>query len=328
MSAKPAVQERMSEAQYRASTGLSYSALKDLAISPLRFWYWHINPDRPTDEPTREMVIGSALHCRVLQPKEFERRYAKEFQVEAHHLVTMDHLREWLRDRGETPKGTTKDKLVSQVHAIDPSAPVADVLREFHKAEHDGKKLLKADDWQRIESMAASLLAEPKMQEILSEGEAEVPLFVTDSETGVVLKGLLDWVAPTFTADLKTFTQKREKSIDKSIADAIWYEKYHWQAWWYANIRREIEGVRNENHAFQHIIPFVESDEPHEVRIRVLRPKLLGEVSMLWETARRECRDLIRLYAECLEKFGDKPWRDPQKAEPLYDQDVPGLPWS
>jgi hypothetical protein len=31
----------------------------------------------------------------------------------------------------------------------------------------------------------------------------------------------------------------------------------------------------------------------------------------------------MRVYAECMEKFGDKPWRTPRTIEALYDEDLP-----
>jgi hypothetical protein len=67
---------------------------------------------------------------------------------------------------------------------------------------------------------------------------------------------------------------------------------------------------------------FVESDQPHEVRIRQLMPKVGGEVNMYWEHARIEVRDLIRKYANCLVRFGGSPWRDQQEIQALTDEDV------
>jgi hypothetical protein len=50
-----------SASDYFASEGLSQSGLKDLAISPYRYWYLNINPDRPERKETPEMRFGSAL---------------------------------------------------------------------------------------------------------------------------------------------------------------------------------------------------------------------------------------------------------------------------
>lgn len=70
---------------------------------------------------------------------------------------------------------------------------------------------------------------------------------------------------------------------------------------------------------------FVESDEPHEVRLRELRAKVGGEVNLYWERARIEVRMLINTYAEYSERFGVKPWRDACEITPLEDQEMPGV---
>jgi len=52
----------ISEAEYRPMQGLSFSAMKHLAVSPLRYWYMEVNPQRPIEESTMEQNIGSAIH--------------------------------------------------------------------------------------------------------------------------------------------------------------------------------------------------------------------------------------------------------------------------
>lgn len=323
----------MTEREYRGLPGLSNSAMKDLAISPLRFWHKHINPEQPADEPTPEMQFGSALHCAVLEPDAFLDRYACEVSAEDYPgcLVTMEDLRAWVRDHGHTPKGTRKQDVIAQVQALAADLPndappvhIFDVIERQQFAANQGKVTFKKADWLRIYRAAASLQSEPRVREIMREGAAEVPMFATDELTGVRLKARMDWVAPDCILDLKTFSQKRGKSIDKSIADAIFYEGYYRQAYLYSLIRGWPKTFGGE-----FVIAFVESEEPHEVRIRSLRPKVGGEVCLYWERARIEVRELIRLFDECVRHFGiDKPWRYAQEIDPLTDEDMKAMVWS
>lgn len=311
----------MNDAAYFAADGLSNSMLKDLAVSPLRFWFKNINPDRPADEPTAAMQIGSAIHCAVLEPGAFDSRYACEVIPPEGCLVTIDDLRTWIRDHGQTPKGTRKAEVIEQVRRIDPGVPILEELEREHQELHAGKVIFKADDWARIDGACAALLDEPCLESILSAGgKPEAAIFVKDVETGVLLKGKLDWLAPTLTLDLKTFTQKRDSSINKSIADAIWYEQYHRQAYFYALLRgwpTDFDGT--------FVIAFVESDPPHEVRVKELTPSRHGSQNLFWESARHEVRHLIRLYSQCKARFGDRPWREPREVDPLYDEEIPQL---
>jgi len=312
---------------YFEVAALSQSGMKDLEVSPLRYWHLHINPNRPAEESTPEMNLGGALHCAVLESEEaFDQRFAREITPEDYPgcLVTIEDMRQWLRDRAVAPKGSRKDEVVAQVLAVDPEAPVFQVLERQHYAQTKGKTMLKPDQWTRLAAMAHSLNHEPRLQKIFAEGgQAEVELFAKDPGTGVSLKAKLDWVSPKRIVDLKTFVQKRGKSIDRSVADAIYYEHYYRQAYLYDMIRRLATGDGHQQ--FEFIMAFVESEPPHEVRLKALYPKSGGSVNLYWERARLECRDLIYLYADCLKKYGDKPWRSDQEIVTLVDEDIPQL---
>ncbi len=312
----------MPDEAYFAAPGLSQSGMKDLAVSPLRFWHWNINPKRPKEDPTKYMDFGSALHCAVLEPDKLDERYACDIHEDdyADCLVTMDDLRVWLKDKGHLPKGKLKAELIAQVQSLDANWPILDVLQAQHEKATAGKLVFKRSDWERLGAAAHALRSEPKLAEILSDpdGQAEMATFTTDERTGVELKGKMDWVLPKLTVDIKTFSQKSGKSIDRSIADAIYYEGYYRQAAFYAILRGWPEEYSGE-----FLIPFVESEPPHEVRLRVLRPKTRGESHLYWDRARIEIRGMIDLYAECVEQFGDRPWRWAQEMTDLSDEELP-----
>lgn len=311
---------QLSNEDYRALPGLSYSGLKDLAISPMRYWAKHVDPERVKPEPTPEMQFGSALHCAILEPSKFGDRYACELIPPDNCLDTMEELRTFLKNCGVTPKGTRKADVIAQVQAFAPEVAILDVIQKEHLAENVGKVIFKAEDWQRLKGAVNALGEEPHVNQILSEGQAEVALFSVDEETGVRLKGKVDWLTPKLNLDLKTFTQKRGRDIDRSITDAIFYEKYYMQAFFYALLRgwpKEFDGTT--------VIPFVESDAPNEVRIRRLQPKSAFQPNAYWTRALLEVRGLIRTYAECVAQFGERPWKYAQEISSLVDEEMPQL---
>ena len=318
--------EQIPNSEYFAIQALSNSGMKDLAISPMRYWFRHVNPERQEREETAAMKLGSALHCAVLEGDTvFDSRYAaaidpSDFPV---CLDTIADIRGWITDQGQEPKGTRKDEVIDQalglMSMLGVSVPILDHEKRIHAAKHDGKTILTPEEWRRVCGMARALTNEPVIQEILSDGRPEVAYVVEDPETGVKLKAKMDWVRPGMTFDLKSFSQSRGKSIDKSVADAIYYEGYHRQACMYDHIRTIAEGGES-----GFIFGFIESEEPHEARI----VQVQDAGNLYWQMAKVEVRALIRLYAECWQKFGDKPWRTEQQVELLEDEDLKGLSYA
>lgn len=309
----------MTEEEYRAAPGLSQSALKDLAVSPLRFYHKQIRPDREPEEPTPYMIFGSAVGCALLEgPEAFLNRYAQWASAEDYPgcLVTIADIRAWIQGKGMAPKGTKKEDVINQALAIDPAVPILEVIEKRNAARNAGKQMLSKEDWVRVGTAVDALMEEPKIRTILESGSPEVPMFRMDPETGVLLKAKMDWVKPNLIMDVKTFTQKRGKSIDQSVADAIFYERYHWQAYFYSKVR----GLAENGWKGDFVIALVESEEPHEVRIKALRPD-----NLYWNTARFEVNQLIELYADCINRFGESPWRDAQLVGLLQDEDIPQL---
>jgi len=309
-------------AEYQETPGLSVSGMKHLAVSPLRYWFLRINPDRPEEEETPYLRFGSALHCAVLEPGEFDNRYARKLQKDEIEglLVTVEDLREYCSSKGIISKARRKDEIIEAVLRHDPTAPVWDVMEMQYAEANAGKILLSADEWERVAGASEAVRCEPKLQPILADGIPEACLFAKDPATGVSLKGRADWLAPGITVDLKTFTQQRGKSIDKAVNDAIFYEKYHWQAWVYTHLLQLSSG----NKQRRYLNVFVESEKPHEIRLRELRPSW-GEPNFYWERAGFECRELMEAYSHYSKKFGTRPWREEAELVHLIDEHMPQI---
>lgn len=329
MQVTDAVSVGMPAEQYHASRGLSNSGLSDLAVSPLRYWYLHVNPNRPKEEPTPAMQFGSALHCAVLEPSKLDSQYCQKFDGEDIEgcLVTMDDLRGWLKDQGIQPKGTRKADVIAQVQSVDANVPILDVLKEAHDARHAGKVQFNRETWMRIGGAAQALRDEPRMREFLKEGKAEQSFFV-ESVEGVPLRSRMDWINDALTLDLKTLSAHRGRPFDRMVSEAIWYEGYYRTAYFYSLVRALASGdrdIKGPQRAPKFALAFVESEPPHEVRIREVRPIEAGSASLLWERARVEVQTYIGVYKEYMDKFGEKPWRYAQESEALVDEEFPAL---
>lgn len=73
MLVKPGVYHNISNEDYHAGPGVSKSQLDDVALNPA-IYKWR--KDAPVDpEKTAALDMGSALHCMLLEPGEFDKRY-------------------------------------------------------------------------------------------------------------------------------------------------------------------------------------------------------------------------------------------------------------
>ncbi len=309
---------------YFAEAGLSFSAMKDLAISPMRYWYQHRSGLAPERKETPEMRFGSAVHCAVLEPDQFDARYARAFEPTGDGwLFTASDIKERLAELGLKTSGL-KDELIERLLQVAPDSLIVDVEAKHHAIGNADKIILPPNDYDRCVNCAGLLRSEPAVAAILAEGWPEVAMFARDPETEVMLKGKADWVSPHCTLDVKTFQLKRTTTIDQAVMDAFWYEGYYKQAYTYMHLRSLLPNEKA-SHKQVFVFAFVESEPPHEVRLIEIRP---SQCPVLWERAKYEVHTLIRTYAMYAAKFGNNPWREPAEICGLIDDEVRQLAFS
>lgn len=343
---EPGIYASMPEEEYHAAAGLSCSGMKQLAVSPLNYWHHNLNPDRQPPEETYPQRFGKAVHCRLLEPARFSQSYAVKRTPEDYPgcLVTADDMKAWLAEQGLPATAKKKQELIDRIMAQGSYPPIWDLLRD----DQGDAVLLNRDEMAALDHLAAVVDADPYASAALSGGLPEVSFFVREPETGVVLKARMDYVRPSATFDLKTFSNARGKRTDKAVFDAIYYENYHLQAVAYHTIRdlarqQYLAGdigahgvdegwlkafLDHDHHGFGFI--FVESSAPFDMRIVQLRRSEFPDAdpNVYWQTAAMQIAGLTAIYAECMEKYGDRPWREPLPPRVLQDTDIPQLMFS
>jgi hypothetical protein len=203
--------------------------------------------------------------------------------------------------------------------AIDPTVEIWDAINERWNEAAGGREILKSYDYERVFACAAALTREPFIEKMLADGKPETPLFW--EHDGVPMKAKLDWISGNgWILDPKSFTARRGKSIDESVASAILYEFYYRQAFIYHSGYKANFGTSP-----RCFWVFVESEEPHEVRIRELKPGNSGTANVYWQRAQIEVRHFCRVWREHMNEFGLNPWRRDQESAELLDEEMPGL---
>ena len=165
----------MSNADYHAHDSISKSGLDLIARSPAHFRY------QEKREPTRAMVIGSALHAAVLEPELFASQY--------------------MLLRNVTDRRASEYKQAVAVHG-------ADFVLTGSEADY-------------VAGMQETVRSHPYAGRVLSDpGRAELSVITTDPVTGVAVRCRFDWLTDAGKpVDLKTTLDARPDAFARSVAN-------------------------------------------------------------------------------------------------------------
>lgn len=155
---------------YHAGPGVSKSQLDDIADTPALYLWRKNSPVDP--EKTKTLDIGTAFHCRVLEPEEFDKRF----------IVAPEFNR-------RTNAGKEEEKAF---------------LEEYSST---GKTVITAAEGRKIELMYQSVLALPLGQWLVeSTGYCESSIYWEDPETGILCRCRPDKIIPEYhwIMDVKT----------------------------------------------------------------------------------------------------------------------------
>lgn len=197
---------------YLADRALSGSAFKRLLTDP-GGWRWE-RPDNPlwTEAESRPRLRGSAAHCAILEGiAEYEARYALEPQPPEGAIVTVEHVRDWLRPhKARAPKEVkltgSRDELIDQARAIaEANGLEFELWEDARERLVAGRTPIAADDDTYVRLIERFIRRDPNLSPLVSNGFPELSIFW--SEQGLRFKSRLDYLNATAILDLKTYGQ-------------------------------------------------------------------------------------------------------------------------
>lgn len=163
---------------YHKSTAINRSRLFRVSKSPEWFRYCEDNPP----EKTRALVVGNAFHSLVLEPNEFEKRYA---------VIPKLDMR------------TAEGKAYKQ------------------QLESEQRELLTADEFETICGMRDSVMQNEIARKLLTGADIETSIYWTDEITGEQCKARPDIFHSskdtTIIVDLKSCTSADTETFKKEV---------------------------------------------------------------------------------------------------------------
>lgn len=185
---------------YHSHPALSQSEIKLAAEKSPR----HLSHQRRHPRPaTDSMKLGTAAHCAILEPMEFEKRYFA------------------------APKA---DRRTKEGKAVWTAA------EEW--AKESGVELLTEGEYESAMEMFAAVREDRDVSRLLENGVAERACF--GHLYGGSAKALLDYYRPKTheIVDLKSTRSAARHHFERDIRSY----RYHWQACWYTDLVRELTG--------------------------------------------------------------------------------------
>ncbi|HIB3793098.1 TPA: exodeoxyribonuclease VIII [Escherichia coli] len=173
---EPGIYYGISNENYHAGPGVSKSQLDDIADTPA-LYLWRKNAPVDTTK-TKTLDLGTAFHCRVLEPEEFSNRF----------IVAPEFNR-------RTNAGKEEKAFLMECAST-------------------GKTVITAEEGRKIELMYQRVMALPLGQWLVeSAGHAESSIYWEDPETGILCRCRPDKIIPEFhwimdvktTADIQRF---------------------------------------------------------------------------------------------------------------------------
>jgi exodeoxyribonuclease VIII len=165
---------------YHASAGISRSGITEFKKSPLHYWQAYLAPNRIKKSPTPSMILGDAVHTKLLEPDLFDERF-----------------------------------IVSQRY--DGRTKIGKASKELFEMSAAGKSILDSDQYITLEAICNEVDKHPLIPRLLKDAKIERSLYWIDSETELLCKARPDVLTPKYIIDVKTTADSSYEAFMWSI---------------------------------------------------------------------------------------------------------------
>ena len=216
--------------------------------------------------------------------------------TEAKRILEAPAVLKWYRDNPQPPKatydlghvvhslvlGTGLDVYVHDWTDMRTKAAKEDVA----DARDRGEVPIKRADFEQMQAVADAVLTHPVAGPIFEKGTPEQSIYATDPQTGVWMRGRVDWATEDALVDLKTSTTAIPNEWSRQAASL----EYAVQREFYRQIWEQITGEADRQ--FLHVV--VSKTEPYLVAVM--------EMDLDFEAVgKSKVRRALDLYKRCLD---------------------------
>ena len=207
--------------KYHQAPGLSSGAIRTFyRRSPLHYYHHYVLHDIDRKE-SEAMLLGTLVHCLVLESDTFEQRYQKELDQSDYPdaLRTVVDLKKYC-EKNLLPTSGHKSDLIDRVHEHDNTVPIWDLML-FKQKDQTRREVIKGQLWDRARRMRDGVFANASVSRLFAEGKPEVSVWGEHEVTGQLTKCRCDWLRDNdgVVIDLKTCACASPEAFSKACAD-------------------------------------------------------------------------------------------------------------
>jgi len=294
----PGIHQGLPNDNYHLSDGISSTGIKRTLVSSLHFkdkydQAQELQAKGLPQATTPTLEFGNKYHELILEPELFAEHYMGPVDqaLLKGALNTVPELKEACKELG-LKVGGSRGELITRLKEADPAVRI---YEEVLANACGDKTIIDDEDWERLMGMQKRLKEHKTIGHLFDEGQAEVSVYWTDKETGVLCKIRPDWVKPIDAVDGHQHMLIDLKSaIDAShdgFERAVYNFGYHISAAMYLEGWEEVTGEDLSGY-------FLFTAQEH-FRPYALAPYPIDDDALA--IGKKRFHEALRIYAACLE---------------------------
>ena len=165
------------------------------------------------EQPKKKVLdFGIWSHAMMLEPERFSTAYARDFDASIYESIMTkgQDYKDWLKERGMKVSGTNAE-LIERILESGESVHIEDVEREKFREALPGRDFIPCADFDKIELMRHSLMADPDTAAMFKGGFSEHSLVSDEFKGRPDLMTLAEWLLnykTTMDAETEKFGRK------------------------------------------------------------------------------------------------------------------------
>lgn len=270
----------------------SYQELPQRSGSFLHKMYIHSAAKaRFGDQPKAKVLdFGIWSHAMMLEPARFAEEYARDFDASVYESIMTkgQDYKDWLKERGLKVSGTNAE-MVERIIETGEKVHIEDVERDLFRAAMPGREFIPVADFDKIEAMRHSLMADPDNRAMFEGGFSELSIVSDEFKCRPDLMTKGEWLV-----NYKTTMDAEPQVFGRKATDM----GYPMRACMEVELFKQAYG----HYPAGYIILAQEKETPYLCKPFTIFERSRGdhgEQPSAWQLGRKQLGEAIKMYRKC-----------------------------